>query len=103
MPRLTDGLELGVLLRDPEDRDRQLDVVVLALLRGDESVAAPADDTVLQPEDELLLAARPAARRSLDATLTHPPTTAYVLDGRFVPSGWLWRRLTGRGLEKDRV
>jgi len=100
--RLADGVTLGELLRDPEDRQRQLDVVVLALLRGEESVAAPADDVVLEPGDELLLAAQSSGRRSLDATLTHPPTTSYVLDGRFVPSGWLWRRLTGERLEQPR-
>ncbi len=100
LPRLADGLPLGAVLRDPEDRDRQLDVVVLALMRGDDSIAAPDDEVVLEPGDELLLAAQAAGRRSLDATLTHPPTTEYVLDGRFVPSGWLWRRLTGRRLEE---
>jgi hypothetical protein len=26
--------------------------------------------------------------------MTEVPTASYVLDGRRVPSGWLWRRIT---------
>ena len=49
---------LGDLLRDPDDRDRQLPVVPMMVLRDDECVLAPDDDFVLAPEDELLLSGR---------------------------------------------
>jgi Trk K+ transport system NAD-binding subunit len=87
----------GDLLRSPLDRDRQLDAVLLAVLREDGAVLpTPAADEVLHPGDELLVAARAGARRALEATMFDEPTAAYVLDGRFVPVGWLWRKLFGR-------
>jgi Trk K+ transport system NAD-binding subunit len=99
-PALTSWLEartlrLGDLMRDPNGRDGPLGVVPLALGRGDETQLAPDDDTLLEPGDELLLAGRVSAWKALDATLTDEPTAAYVIDDRFVPTGWLWRRLTG--------
>jgi Trk K+ transport system NAD-binding subunit len=103
MGRLSAGpILLGDLLRAPQDREQQLDMVALALLSGEDSVAAPADDVPLHRGDRLLVAAGRDARRALEATLAHEPTTAYVLEGRFVPSGWLWRTLTRRA-EDERV
>ena len=45
--------------------------------------------------DELLFAGTASARRALDAVLGDEPTATYVIEGRIVPSGWLWRRLSG--------
>ena len=49
---------------------------------------------MLAPDDELLLAGWPAARRLLDTTLISDATREYVLHGRHVPSSWIWRTLT---------
>jgi Trk K+ transport system NAD-binding subunit len=99
-PALTDWLEagslrLGDLLRDPNGRHEPLGVVPLALKRGAETTMAPDGDELLGPGDELLLAGRVSAWKALDATLTDESTAAYVIDDRFVPTGWLWRRLSG--------
>lgn len=95
---LAGTLTLDELMRNPVDRARSLEAVPLALLRGGASQPGPRPELVLQPGDRLLIAAATATRRILDATLAHGPTAAYVVDGRFVPSGWLWRRLTGTRL-----
>ena len=87
-------LTLGELLRDPGDRDRPLDVVPLMLLREDERLMAPDEGVALRADDELLLAGRLRARGALELTLSDPTTAAYVIDGRRVPSGWVWRRLS---------
>jgi voltage-gated potassium channel len=99
-PALTDWLYsgralLGDLLRDPDDRDRQLPVVTMMVLRDDECVLAPDDDFVLGPEDELLLSGLAGARRALGMTLVIDATREYVVTGRHVPASWAWRRLTG--------
>ncbi|QNN52344.1 potassium channel family protein [Nocardioides mesophilus] len=92
---LADGdLRLGDLLSSPDGRETLLDAVPIALVRDGDTVVGPTDDQVLRGGDELLLAGHSAARRSLDITLSHEPTAAYVIEGRFVPSGWLWRRLS---------
>jgi voltage-gated potassium channel len=94
MGALADGrVTLRDLLRDPVDRDRALPVVPLTRLAGGTRVLAPDDDTVLHVGDQLLLAGRLRDRTALDTTLTEQPTAAYVLEGRHVPSSWVWRRL----------
>jgi voltage-gated potassium channel len=103
----TEGVVLADLLRDPAFRDELLPAVPLALVRADGTrVMAPGDDVVLGPDDQLLLAGRPRARSSLELTLTEEPTAAYVLEDRFAPSSWVWRRIarrsSGRHLERVR-
>jgi voltage-gated potassium channel len=89
-----DGVRLADLLRSPRGRESQVEAVSLALLRDDETVVGPSEDVLLRDGDALLLAGRPAARRALDSTLTDEPTAAYVVEGRTIPSSWVWRRLS---------
>jgi Trk K+ transport system NAD-binding subunit len=86
---------IGALLRDPDDRDTPLAIVVLLVLRDGEALLAPDDDLALAPGDELLLTGLAPARRSLEATLLLDTVRSYVQTGRRVASGWLWRRLFG--------
>ncbi len=89
------GLRLGDLLRSPNDRELPQRALPLTLLREGESVVTPDDDLVLRPGDELLVAGTALARRTLDAVLSDESTATYVIEGRVVASGWLWRRLSG--------
>jgi voltage-gated potassium channel len=99
----TDGIVLGDLMRDPAFRDEPLSAVPLALLRADGTrVMAPEDDVVLRTDDQLLIAGRSKARSSLDLTLTEDATAAYVLEDRFAPSSWVWRRIAHRFPERVR-
>jgi voltage-gated potassium channel len=86
------GLRLDDLLRDPADRDHTLDIVPLTLLRDGERAMTPAGDVVLRADDQLLLAGRLRDRAALKTTMTDVSTASYVVDGRRVPSSWLWRR-----------
>jgi Trk K+ transport system NAD-binding subunit len=87
---------LADLLRRPEERDRSVAAVVLMLKRGDETSLAPAGDVVLRPGDELLVIGLQSAQRAVDQTLHDEATAEYVVTGRPVATGWLWRRLAGR-------
>lgn len=91
-----DPVCVGDLLRDPLDRDTQLQAVVLMVRRGDGVALAPSDDYGLLRGDLLLVTGRPAARRALATTLTMDPSATYVLTGEQVASGWLWRTLSGQ-------
>ena len=94
-PYLEGGtVRLADLLRHPNDRDRGLGIVLLAMLRGGQRSMAPPGETVLNADDQLLLAGRPRDRAALESTMTQPPVAAYVLQGRRVPSSWILRRLT---------
>src|SRR3712207_908647 len=85
---------LGDLLRSPEDRERQLRVVPLLLLRDGEAVLTPEAGTTLAPNDELLFAGQGSERRELESTLVVASTAAYLLAGQHMPSSWVWRALT---------
>ncbi|RMB60220.1 potassium channel family protein [Tessaracoccus antarcticus] len=87
---------LGDLLRSPEDRDQQLKVVPLMLLRGDQAMLAPRSSTVLARGDQLLCAGHVAERRELHATLQDDSVAAYVIVNERLPSTWVWRALFGR-------
>lgn len=84
---------LGDLLRNPENREDPLHAVPLLVLRAGEATLAPDGDFALAAGDELLLAGRPGARRALDTTLFVPSVLEYVVNGRRVPSSWIWRKL----------
>jgi len=86
------GLRLGDLLRDPADRDDPLDIVPLMLMRDGTSTLTPDQDLVLRADDELLLSGRLRARAALDLTKSDVFTASYVIEGRRVPSSWVWRR-----------
>jgi Trk K+ transport system NAD-binding subunit len=90
------SLRLDDLLRNPADRDHLLGIVPLTLLRDGERTMTPPGDLVLRADDQLLLAGRLRARAALDTTMTEAFTASYVIDGRAVPSSWVWRRFARR-------
>ena len=69
-------------MREPVNRDEPLPAVPLLVLRGEDCSLAPDADFLLAVDDEILLAGRPAARRSLEATLLFETVTEYVVSGR---------------------
>jgi voltage-gated potassium channel len=94
---------LGDLLRSPEDRDRQLRVVPLLLLRGDDAVLTPDGETVLAPDDQLLFAGEGSERRELETTLVVDSTAAYVLFDQHIPASWVWRKLSRKDFTREPV
>ena len=85
---------LADLLRDPRDRSQDLAIVALAMFRDGKRTMAPRDDTLLQVGDELLLAGRVRDKAALHTTMTDASAAAYVLEGRRVPTSWVWRWFT---------
>ena len=84
------------VLRSPDDREQPLDALVLLLLRRGRTVLTPAADTVLEPDDQLLVAGRPTSRRAMDTTLIVEPVCDYVVTGERQPVGAVWRALSPR-------
>jgi hypothetical protein len=67
--------------------------VPLLVRRGADCILTPDDDFDLSPDDELLFAGLPSARRALETTIVDVSAREYVLFDRHVPSSWIWRRL----------
>ena len=90
----TGEVTLADLSRDPQDRDRQLPVTPLLLLHDDTATLCPRGDARLARDDEVLFVGRASARRAMETTMTSEAGGAYVVSGRHLPAGWIWRRLT---------
>ncbi len=86
---------IGDLIRDPWQRDRRLDVIVLLIQRRNDRLLLPDDDTPLKVDDRLLLCGSRAAFTRMQWTVSHRHTLEYINTGVDQPQGWLWRRLKG--------
>lgn len=84
---------LGMLLADTADRSIRLPVEVLMVKRGATNEMLPADDFILQPEDEILLVGHGRAKRSLELSCRNEKAFDYLCSGQDRPTGWLWQRL----------
>jgi voltage-gated potassium channel len=91
------AVTLGDLLRDPATPEEPLRAVALAVVRQGITLRAPPDDHRLALGDEILFAGRRSARQALAGTLHTAGTRDRVLLGAHMPTGWLWRRLAGKG------
>lgn len=92
----TRPLKLGDLLRHPDDRDVHLQLDPLMLIRGEELTLAPAEDTALQPGDQILVAGTDRGMADVSDALFNPASLAYVATGDSIPTTWVWRKLSGR-------
>lgn len=90
-----DPLRLGDLLTDPDDRELRLAAVPLLLDRGGDVSYAPTDDRELAAGDRILLAGRREDLDRMRQTLDYESVVEYVVTGRRVPDGYVWRRLVG--------
>ena len=90
-------VRLADVLRDPGGREHHLDAVPLMLVRdGRRHLWPDEDDVTLQEGDELLFAGRPVARHIIESTLLTEADLEYVVSGRRIASGWLWRKVAER-------
>jgi Trk K+ transport system NAD-binding subunit len=88
-------VRLGDLLRDPADREVELDVLALLWMRAGRLHLLPEPDQTLQTGDRLLFAGRSFGRLRMESTLQNLNVLQYVLSGQAHPGGWVWQRLTG--------
>lgn len=90
-------VRMSELMRDNRERDRRMDMRVVALQRGGQFFAAPEEESlVLLPNDTLLMAGAPGSQYRLELSLRDEQVLAYVLDGIDRPGGLIWRWLDQR-------
>ena len=92
--RRENSLTIGDLLRYPDDRETELQLVAMSLIRDGDTTILPSSDIQLEVDDELVLAGRSKAFHALGAALNYFSTLTYVATGKQVPSTWLWRVLS---------
>ncbi len=96
-------ITLDQVLRSTTDPGSHLDCEVLYLERDDDDhLLMPPPGTALRPGDELLLIGRRQARDAFALNIAYEHTLAWLLTGRDLPGGWIWRKLSRRGAQSSR-
>jgi voltage-gated potassium channel len=91
------SVTLGLLLRDPQNRERQLSALALLVRRGGQTTLLPEDTFKLLPDDEVLFCGQPSAQKRMHWVRQDVDVLGYIATGVERPSGWLWRRRAGAG------
>ncbi|MBY6204167.1 NAD-binding protein [Halomonas denitrificans] len=91
---------VGVLLRDPGNRERRLPLSVLMIARDDEQLVFPDESTPLRSGDRLLLAGRPGVAKRVINLMENDQALAYALTGEEILQGWFWDWLQRRRQQK---
>lgn len=81
------------LMLDPANRNKQLDLVPLLLLRDNQPMLVPHAFTLLQMNDRILFCGTTSAKATQPRLLNNINTMTYVVDGIELPEGWVWRYL----------
>jgi Trk K+ transport system NAD-binding subunit len=82
-------VHLGDLLKDPDNRDRQLDIVVFVLKSGEEVHILPTADYEIKEGDQLLYCGTHMAQRLFNATINNEYKLFYIQNGVFMPRGYI--------------
>ncbi len=88
------AISLGMLCTDPRDVTLALPCVPLLLKRRHEGILVPGNDTMLQPDDQLLFCGRHGAEEHMRWTSKNFNALNYICTGRDNPTGYIWRRLS---------
>jgi voltage-gated potassium channel Kch len=80
---------LGDLLKDPDNRDRDLDLVMFVIKSGDEVNVLPTADYKICTGDQLLVCGTELAIRLLNATINSEYKLFYIQNGVFLPRSYL--------------
>jgi len=92
------AISLGMLCTDPRDVTLALPCVPLLLKRRHEGILVPGNETVLQPDDQLLFCGRHGAQEHMRWTSNNFNALNFICTGNDNPTGYIWRRLSGHPL-----
>lgn len=80
---------LGDLLRNPDNRDKKLDMVPFVIMSGDKIVILPGDEYKINEGDQLLFCGTELAGRLFNASLKNEYKLFYIQTGHFLPRSYL--------------
>ena len=98
MDALERGLEvpLSAITHHPRDRAQPLDCLALMLVRKDELILLPGQETRLTSGDRILFCGTRQALGLMAVPLRHVNNLRYMVSGESIPDGLLWRLLVAR-------
>ncbi len=84
-------VNLGNLVQDPINRERDLKLVPLLLVRDEVSLLVPDKETVIVEGDRILFCGTYDAKVALPASINNNKTFNYIMSGKEVPDSIVWR------------
>jgi hypothetical protein len=90
------AITLKMLTKHPTDRDHDLNVTPLMLVRNTKPTLLPAIDTPLMIGDQILFCGRPETKASVATLLEHEKTLTYIADGTETPNSLVFRWLLAK-------
>ncbi len=81
------------LMWDPADRDKQLDLVPLLLIRGIQQILLPDASIIMQMNDRILFCGTASAKSAQPLLLNNIKIMTYIVDGIELAEGLVWRYL----------
>jgi hypothetical protein len=84
-------VNLGNLVQDPVNRERDLELVPLLLVRDEVSLLVPDKETVIIVGDRILLCGTYEAKVALPTSINNNKTFNYIMSGKEVPDSIVWR------------
>ncbi|MEO8419315.1 MAG: NAD-binding protein [Methylophilaceae bacterium] len=101
-PAVTDLLSWKVhvsldnLTRDPDDREKQLELVPLLLMRSNRYELLPEPATTLEHGDRILFCGSPDAKHTQSLLLNNDKVLTFIIDGKCVADSYIWRWFSKR-------
>jgi Trk K+ transport system NAD-binding subunit len=84
-------VNLGNLVQDPVNRERDLELVPLLLVRDEVSLLVPDKETVIIAGDRILFCGTYEAKVALPTSINNNKTFNYIMSGKEVPDSIVWR------------
>jgi voltage-gated potassium channel len=84
-------VKLENLMQDPANRDKELKLVPLLLVRNGISTLVPNKDTVVIHGDQILFCGTYDAKNALSSSLNNSKSFDYIMSGLEVPDSIVWR------------
>jgi Trk K+ transport system NAD-binding subunit len=88
----------GETLHGSDHREKPLSAMPLFMKRGDSNVLLPEDERIIRAGDIFLICGTQSAHRQMSNLLSNINLLENILSGEEIPTGILWRWMTGKSL-----
>jgi len=93
----------GEILHGSDHREKPRSAMPLFMKRGDSNVLLPEDERIILAGDRFLICGTQDAHREMNNLLSNINLLENILSGEEIPTGILWRWMTGKSLSDAKV
>lgn len=81
------------LLRHPDNREDNIEALMLFLKRGDGNVMLPENNRIVHKGDRFLMCGNKQAHHNIQITTRNEQYLQYILTGELLPDSWIWKKI----------